>query len=338
MPFISQPFVPLPAGAAAVYNSSGLAYYRHPDWLGSSRFASTPTAPSAMYFDGAYAPFGEPYAQTGTTDLSFTGQNQDTVSALYDFPAREYGIQGRWPSPDPAGIAAVNPTDPQSWNRYAYVGSSPLIFIDPRGLCGEPDESLNIPDSPGVVNLGVVAHMPCEAGGGGGNHHRPALPPPNEGGGGAPGKGRAAPQPPAHPFLNCVANSGNEASLQGLLGLNNSKIAGAFLGNPISDLINAFTGDGSAAAGAGDAASAAAPTTLRQVPNVAVSYTSTTITASPSEFTVMTNEINAVLPFGKIASGAADALEGFTKLVQAPIDITASAFGAVVCAAGPPGG
>jgi YD repeat-containing protein len=34
-------FVPLPGGAEAVYNSSGLQYYRHADWLGSSRLATT---------------------------------------------------------------------------------------------------------------------------------------------------------------------------------------------------------------------------------------------------------------------------------------------------------
>jgi hypothetical protein len=33
--------VPLPGGGAAVYNPS-LAYYSHPDWLGSHRFTSTP--------------------------------------------------------------------------------------------------------------------------------------------------------------------------------------------------------------------------------------------------------------------------------------------------------
>ena len=59
---------------------------------------------------------------------------QDTVSGLYDFPAREYSIQGRWPSPDPAGLGAVDPTNPQSWNRYAYVVNNPLMLIDPTGL------------------------------------------------------------------------------------------------------------------------------------------------------------------------------------------------------------
>ncbi|HET7206728.1 MAG TPA: RHS repeat-associated core domain-containing protein [Terriglobales bacterium] len=129
---VQKQFVPLPAGAAAVYASSGLSYYRHPDWLGSSRLASTPSR--GVYFDGAYAPFGEPYSQTGTTDLSFTGQNQDTVTGLYDFMFREYHpTQGRWISPDPAGLAAVDPSNPQSLNRYAYALNNPLKYIDRDG-------------------------------------------------------------------------------------------------------------------------------------------------------------------------------------------------------------
>jgi RHS repeat-associated protein len=130
-------FVALPAGAQAVYTTSGgqvsLAYYRHADWLGSSRLASTPNR--TMYADTAIAPFGETYAQAGATDVSYTGQNQDTVAGDYDFPDREYGsVSGRWPSPDPAGLAAVDPSDPQTWNRYAYVRNSPLDNIDPLGL------------------------------------------------------------------------------------------------------------------------------------------------------------------------------------------------------------
>jgi RHS repeat-associated protein len=124
-------FVPLAGGAVAVYSPGGI-YLRHADWLGSSRFSSWLSS-RTMYYDGAYGPFGEPYAQTGTTDVNFTGMNQDTVANLYDFPAREYGTQGRWPSPDPGGLAAVDPTNPQSWNRYAYVKNNPLIYIDPSG-------------------------------------------------------------------------------------------------------------------------------------------------------------------------------------------------------------
>src|SRR5207247_4014617 len=105
----SKDWVPLPAGATVLYSSS--VQVRHPDWLGSSRFTSDLGA-RTMLSDTAYAPFGEPYAQAGTTDLSFTGMDQDTSGSLYDFPARKYGIQGRWPSPDPAGLAAANPPTP----------------------------------------------------------------------------------------------------------------------------------------------------------------------------------------------------------------------------------
>jgi len=83
--------------------------------------------------DNAYAPYGENYAVQGPTypDYSFTGQHSD-VSNLLDFVFREYHLsQGRWMSPDPLGGDVTNP---QSLNRYAYVGNNPLSFIDPLGL------------------------------------------------------------------------------------------------------------------------------------------------------------------------------------------------------------
>ena len=130
---LSKAFVALPAGETAIYNSTGLAYYRHADWLGSSRLTST--AARGVYSDSAYAPFGEQYAVTGTADASFTGQNADTTPTLYDFTFREYSpSQGRWISPDPAGLAAANPGNPQSWNRYAYVLNNPLALTDLLGL------------------------------------------------------------------------------------------------------------------------------------------------------------------------------------------------------------
>jgi RHS repeat-associated protein len=121
-------FVALPGGAKAIYNSSGaLTYYRHSDWLGSSRLASTQSR--GLYSSTSYAPFGEQYAVAGTADASFTGQDQDTVKSLYDFPARRQSpSQGRWISPDPAGIGAVIIASPQSWNRYAYVLNNPLAL------------------------------------------------------------------------------------------------------------------------------------------------------------------------------------------------------------------
>lgn len=88
-----------------------------------------------MYSSMAYAPFGEQYSKSGTADPSFTGQNSDTVPSLYDFTFREHSMsQGRWILPDPLGVAAVDPTTPQTWNRYAYVANNPLSFVDPSGL------------------------------------------------------------------------------------------------------------------------------------------------------------------------------------------------------------
>jgi RHS repeat-associated protein len=142
---LQEAFVPLPGGATAVYNSSGLQYYRHADWLGSVRLVSTPS--HTVSGDTAYAPFGEPYAQYGTPALSFTGQNADTASSLYDFPMREYGYQGRWESPDPLGVGAFNLANPQTLDRYAYVMNDPMALIDPLGLG---------PCPPGWVEYGSV--------------------------------------------------------------------------------------------------------------------------------------------------------------------------------------
>lgn len=131
---LSKAFVSLPGGAAAVYTSSGLTYYRHTDWLGSGRLATTPVTRTA-YFDVAYGPYGEGYASSGSPDLDFTGQAQDTVSGLYDFLYREYNANhGRWPWPDSAGLGAVSIANPQTWNRYAYVGNMPLNNVDNLGL------------------------------------------------------------------------------------------------------------------------------------------------------------------------------------------------------------
>jgi RHS repeat-associated protein len=152
---LASAFVPLPAEAVAVYYSSGLVQYNHADWLGSARLFSTPsrTATPAM----AYAPFGEGYAG-GSAYVQFTSYgNQWTVSdgensggSLDDFTYRRYSPgQGRWISPDPAGLGAVDPSNPQSWNRYAYVLNNPLGGTDPLGLeCVWDDGSFDSADDP----------------------------------------------------------------------------------------------------------------------------------------------------------------------------------------------
>jgi RHS repeat-associated protein len=126
-------YVPFPGGGYGV-NDKNLGFHnRHVDWLGSERFGSTLSR--TMDHDNAFAPYGENYAGAGAKDLDFTGQDQDTVSGVYDFLYREYSpTQGRWISHDPAGMGAVNPANPQTWNRYAYVQNIPLSSVDPKGL------------------------------------------------------------------------------------------------------------------------------------------------------------------------------------------------------------
>ena len=157
---LQKAFVPLPRQSVAIYTSNGLDHYRHADWLGSGRLTSTPSRTFSS--SAAYAPFGEPYAQAGAADLSFTEQNQDSVAGDYDFPNREYSIQGRWPSPDPAGISAVSTSNPQSWNRYSYVLNNPLSSVDPLGYeCVWDDGSFDAEDDPSTGSVGG-----CQSAGG----------------------------------------------------------------------------------------------------------------------------------------------------------------------------
>jgi RHS repeat-associated protein len=79
----------------------------------------------------------ERYFVYDTASLSGTAMTNAVgrMSDLFDFPAREYHPgQGRWISPDPSGIAAVDLANPQSWNRYSYVEDNPLNRVDPLGL------------------------------------------------------------------------------------------------------------------------------------------------------------------------------------------------------------
>jgi RHS repeat-associated protein len=151
-------FIPLPGGEQATYTNSTLRY-RHYDWLGSARAESAATPP--LIGDVAYAPFGETYSPDPSSPMyvSFTGQQPDTTSTpgqdttppgLYDFLYREYNpTQGRWTSPDPSGLGAVDPTNPQSWNRYAYSLNNPLAYVDPLGLfCVWDDGSYDSEDDP----------------------------------------------------------------------------------------------------------------------------------------------------------------------------------------------
>jgi RHS repeat-associated protein len=127
--------IPLPGGAIALFVPGYSGLIAHKDWLGSTRLISNRST-RASWGDYAYAPFGESsYTNGSSSGLNFTGQTQDTSTGLYDFQYREYSpVQGRWVSPDAAGLLAVDFANPQSWNRYAYVLNNPLSATDPSGF------------------------------------------------------------------------------------------------------------------------------------------------------------------------------------------------------------
>ena len=130
---IREQYAGLPGGAEAVFDCCNLYYYRDGDWLGSERLAAWTN--QTLVSEEAYAPFGEAYAGAGAGEQMFTGKGQRLAAGIYDFPFRHYSpAQGRWLSPDPSGLAAVNPANPQSWNAYAYVANQPLTATDPLGL------------------------------------------------------------------------------------------------------------------------------------------------------------------------------------------------------------
>jgi len=72
-------------------------------------------------------------AQRPTSQSQFPGKERDAETGLDYFLARYYsGAQGRFVSVDPA-MESSDPSNPQSWNRYAYTFNNPLRYTDPDG-------------------------------------------------------------------------------------------------------------------------------------------------------------------------------------------------------------
>ncbi len=91
----------------------------------------------------SYLPYGEERTITADHRVKFgtyvrdsTGlTSQDYADQRYDNP-----WYGRFNSPD---RAQGNPTDPKSWNKYAYTLGDPVNFVDADGRCTtQPDTSV----------------------------------------------------------------------------------------------------------------------------------------------------------------------------------------------------
>jgi RHS repeat-associated protein len=115
------------------------------DWQGSTRAVLNNTGVVNARID--YTAFGEEIqAGTGqrTTQQGFGANNnlknkyalteRDEATGLdHTWFRKNENKAGRWTSPDPYN-GSMSLGNPQSFNRYAYVGNDPLNFIDPSGL------------------------------------------------------------------------------------------------------------------------------------------------------------------------------------------------------------
>jgi RHS repeat-associated protein len=142
--------------ATYVGGTSGSTYLNLADWVGTERMrVNSKQSPQETCTS---LPFGDMQSCTGTDEspMHFTGQQWDSEDNLTAFWFRtDSTTQGRWGSMDPSGLAAVDPSDPQTWNRYAYVMNNPLSFIDPTGLACWPFEKQRFGSCAPFMNNGV---------------------------------------------------------------------------------------------------------------------------------------------------------------------------------------
>lgn len=144
----------------AIYPQLTTLYFGQ-DHLGSSR---TITGGYGFpLWQSTFLPYGQEYIPQPTVDnFKFTGLEHDDETGLDHTWFRQYGSAlGRWTAPDPYS-ASMDPGNPQSLNRYAYVKNNPLSSVDPTGLddpgggddpCGFFDDCF--PPGPGWGGLGI---------------------------------------------------------------------------------------------------------------------------------------------------------------------------------------
>ena len=124
--------ISIPAGA-----STPTTYHYHLDHLGSPRMITRDGGTVVSMHN--YYPFGAEMALTPQENpaeaMKFTGHERDIVAgsdhSVDYMHARYYnGNLGRFLSVDPG---PYHPEEPQTWNRYAYVGNNPISFSDATG-------------------------------------------------------------------------------------------------------------------------------------------------------------------------------------------------------------
>lgn len=131
---------PDPGVAKACFYALNLTstHFQHQDWLGTERLRTSYNGSVEGTFISL--PFGDGYSFTGVNEdqSHFATLDKDYYAApdsMTDHAQfRQYSeAQGRWMSPDPYD-GSYDFANPQSFNRYSYVGNNPLSFTDPAGL------------------------------------------------------------------------------------------------------------------------------------------------------------------------------------------------------------
>jgi RHS repeat-associated protein len=128
-------------------SQAGGVSYLTQDALGSTRAVTGQNGEVKSRHD--YLPFGEEIDglkapnsgrasfasyNYGTVRQKFTGYERDDETGLEYAQARYFSsVQARFTSVDPLP-ASAKPTNPQTWNRYAYVSNNPLASTDPTGM------------------------------------------------------------------------------------------------------------------------------------------------------------------------------------------------------------
>ncbi|MFN8005047.1 MAG: RHS repeat-associated core domain-containing protein [Acidobacteriota bacterium] len=132
----------------AQQSTDGQFYWLHTNHLNSAR-AMTDTSGTLVY-KGQFDPYGQALSEwsaTGNTNLNtkkFTGYERDAATGLDYANARMYhSARGRFATPDPLGMKASDPKNPQSLNRYAYTQNDPVNFVDKSGMFREAPDGNN---------------------------------------------------------------------------------------------------------------------------------------------------------------------------------------------------
>jgi RHS repeat-associated protein len=114
-------------------------YFDYQDQVGSTRMMTQYTNTGSTVVETCPdLPFGDWASCSGTMPgkdwFRFADFLVDADQEAVSQTRRLSTVQGRWSSPDPAGLAAMDLTNPQTLNLYSYVMNNPLSNIDPTGL------------------------------------------------------------------------------------------------------------------------------------------------------------------------------------------------------------